>query len=84
MVSQLFCGPSATNPCKAACRVEPAGECYDTVLFPNGGERLKDGAICLKDSLKGVLNKRAFVINNALYGNLQTDSCKKRLIASGT
>ena len=48
-----FCGASETNPCKAACML--LGDCYDTAVFPlaDGGEKLKDGAICSKDGQKG-------------------------------
>ena len=51
--SNQFCGVSASNPCKAACKFISSGECHDTATAPDGGEDLKDGAICLKDRQKG-------------------------------
>ena len=51
--SNRFCGASNSNPCKAACKFVPSGECHDTATSPDGGEHLADGAICLKDRQKG-------------------------------
>ena len=49
-----FCGASHSNPCKATCRFKSSGKCFDTMMLPDGGENLEDGAICLKDRQKGV------------------------------
>ena len=52
--SNLFCGASQSNPCKATCKLKSSDDCDDTAMFPDGGEHLEDGAICLKDHQKGV------------------------------
>ena len=51
VTTDVFCGASKINQCKAACML--LGECYDTAKLPDGGEPLEDGAMCWKDDQKG-------------------------------
>ena len=66
MLLDVFCGASDINPCKASCSFDLYGACYDTASFPNGGENLQDGAICMKDRQKGELTSGAYTINALL------------------
>lgn len=67
---RVFCGASKVNPCKASCSAVAKSKCYDTATFRDGGERLDDGSVCMKDLRLG---KGKLLSDRSLFANWFAD-----------